>query len=97
MLRNGLLPNDGSGSGFPVCAQRQAAGACGCKQSQYRIDSLPPKGFIRLTKSLRLAGHLPGLTPISADISHASLEVIGLPGVESLIEVHSKADAPDQW
>lgn len=54
----------------------------------------PQKGLIRLSKSFRLTGHLPGLTPISAEISHAKLEVIGLPGMESFVEAHSQADAP---
>jgi hypothetical protein len=66
------------------------------REPRYVLYSPPQKGLIRLTKSLRLAGHLPGLTPISADVSHAMLEVIGLPGVESFVEAHSQADAPNQ-
>ncbi len=59
------------------------------------LYSPPREGLIRLTKSARLAGHLPGLTPLQVDISQAMLEIIGLRGPESLLEVHSQADAPD--
>jgi hypothetical protein len=76
----------------PSPKQREVTAA---SEPQYVLYSPPQKGLIRLTKSLRLAGHLPGLSPISA-VSHAMLEVIGLSGVESFVEAHSQADAANQ-
>lgn len=77
----------------PSPKQRELAAS---NKPRYMLYSPPHKGLIRLTKSLRLAGHLPGLTPIRVHVDHGMLEVIGLPGVETFVEAHSKADAPNQ-
>ena len=56
----------------------------------------PQPGLIRLTKMERLGGCLLGPDAIDANVRHAILEVIGVTGSGSLVEVHSKADAPNQ-
>ncbi|MGA8026599.1 MAG: hypothetical protein WB992_05595 [Bryobacteraceae bacterium] len=71
------------------------------KQVGYVLYSPPRRGHIRLTKQERLAGYLPGFTPICAEVRNASLEIIGagnsrVPGGESLLEIQSKADARNQ-
>jgi hypothetical protein len=73
---------------------------------RFVLYSPPRKGLIRLTKALRLSGHLPGLAPIGIELRHAKLEVIGLPdikseligvpGMEYFVEARSQADAPNQ-
>jgi len=62
---------------------------------QYVVYMKPPKDLVRVTKTERLGGYLPGLTPIYAEVSNASLEVIGVPGSGSLLEMRSQADAPN--
>ncbi len=72
----------------PSPKQRELAAA---NKPRYVSYVAPQKGLIRLGKASRLVGHLPGLTPISAEVSYAMLEVIGLPGMESLIETSSQS------
>jgi hypothetical protein len=65
------------------------------KKPGYVVCSIPMKGLVRVTKTERLGGYLPGLAPIRADVLNAILELIGVSGSESLLEMRSRADAPD--
>ena len=65
------------------------------KKPQYRLYTIPQKGLIRLTESKRLSGYLPGLTPIHAEARNAIVEIIGVAGSETFLEMEGRADAPD--
>lgn len=50
------------------------------RKPQYVTYANPLKDLVRVTKTERLGGYLPGLTPLHADVSNAILEIIGVPG-----------------
>ena len=64
-------------------------------EPRYRAYSRPRPDFVRLRRSERLEGYIPGLDPLSLVLKHESLECVGLRVAASPIEIDSEADTRD--
>ena len=83
-------------SAFLFAPTARYADLASAKMPQYLLSARPHSGLNRLTKMERLSGYLPGMSTINANVINASVEVIGVRGSESVIEVQSQVDSASQ-